>query len=143
MFPHARIEHIGSTAVPGLPGKDVVDVMLGVDRQLVDDTVVALSTGGFDVEGQRAGHGWLSWPHRCARQVVVHVVALDGSQWNDRLAFRDLLRTDPGARARYLAVKRAAAADSTGWGDYTAFKAPVVTELLSLARQPARSDHDR
>ena len=135
IVPNALIEHIGSTAVPDLPSKDVVDVLVGVDHDHVAETASLLSDHEFDLEGQRAGHSWLSWPHRQERTVVVHVVEAEGQEWHERVAFRDLLRSDSGARARYLSVKRAAAADATGWGEYTARKAGIVTALLRTIHQ--------
>ncbi|MDR2996744.1 MAG: GrpB family protein [Microbacterium sp.] len=134
------IEHIGSTSVPGMPSKDVVDVLVGVACGDVAAAASRLEAAGFDLEGARDGHAWLSSPHRAARTAVVHVVIHDGRQWRDRLDFRDLLRCSPEARDRYLAVKERAAALATGWGEYTAFKADTVTTLLAeyRAQQPGR-----
>lgn len=55
-----RIEHIGSTAVPGLSAKDVVDVLIGVEPDAVAPTTPILAEHGFDRDGQRDGHGWLA-----------------------------------------------------------------------------------
>ncbi|REJ05520.1 NUDIX domain-containing protein [Microbacterium bovistercoris] len=126
------IEHIGSTSVPELPAKDVIDVLIGVPSGRISATVALLVADGFDLEGERDGHAWLSLPNREARTAVVHVV-IDGSrQWRDRVDFRDLLRRSSDARARYLAVKERAAVQATGWGDYTASKAEIVAELPKL-----------
>lgn len=130
LLPAARIEHIGSTSVAGIPAKDVVDILVGVGSDAVDESVIVMSAHGFDCEGQRAAHSWLSWPHRADRSAVVHAVVVDESQWRDRLAFRDILRREPEARKRYLLVKEHAAARAAGWGDYTAAKAGIVHEIL-------------
>lgn len=130
VLPAARVEHIGSTAIPELPAKDVVDVLVGVDAVHLQDAADALAAAGFDLEGSKPGHCWLSAPDRSRRECVVHVVVSDSSEWEARIAFRDLLRSDPGARAEYLATKVAAAAAALGWADYTAAKYPTVSRLL-------------
>ena len=129
--PNAQVEHIGSTAVPGLPAKDVVDLLVGVTPDRILDTAGQLAAAGFDNEGGRPGHCWLSYPARASRAYVLHVVEFGGTPWRRRVAFRDLLRRDPRARARYLAAKQAAAGSAGGWDDYTQSKTPVVAELLA------------
>lgn len=131
VLPDSDIHHIGSTAVLGFVAKDVVDVLVGVDADRIGDAAAGLVEDGFDLEGERRGHAWLSHPNRRARLAVIHVVERHGEQWRARLAFRDLLRRNPAAREAYLAVKTAAAAQASGWGDYTRMKAGVVDRLLS------------
>ncbi|MEH0109563.1 GrpB family protein [Tersicoccus sp. MR15.9] len=130
IVPDAHIEHIGSTAVPGILAKDVVDVLVGVAEADVQRTAAALADTGFDLEGVRPGHCWLSMPDRTARHCIIHVVGFDGTRWAARLAFRDRLRSDPVARAEYQKVKVEAADKAQGWGDYTAAKYPTVAKLL-------------
>lgn len=134
LLPDAAIEHIGSTAIPDFPSKDVVDVLVGVSEARLDESVKSLRQDGFDMEGRRSGHAWLSVPSREQRTAVVHVVTRGGQHWCDRIEFRDLLRRSPQARARYLRVKTYAADDSLGWGEYTARKATVVHAMLSEHR---------
>lgn len=130
LLPSASIEHIGSTAVDGMIAKDVVDVLVGVAPDGVSDSVRVLLDAGFDCEGQRSGHAWCSWPSRRSRSSVIHVVDFDGAQWRARLAFRDVLRREADARDLYVRVKKNAAVQANGWGDYTAAKADVVREIL-------------
>jgi GrpB-like predicted nucleotidyltransferase (UPF0157 family) len=130
IVPDAVLEHIGSTAVPGFPAKDVVDVLVGVEAELVAEAAERLADDGFDLEGARPTHCWLSLPDRTSRTVVVHVMEADGTQWRGRVAFRDILIQDPAARAEYLAVKKAAARATDDWGEYTMSKAETVRKLL-------------
>ncbi|MDQ0612883.1 GrpB-like predicted nucleotidyltransferase (UPF0157 family) [Microbacterium sp. W4I4] len=141
VLPDAAVEHIGSTAVPGLPTKDVVDVLVGVQADAVAASAVALRDDGFDREGVRPDHAWLCLPSRLDRDAVVHVVTIGGGQWQDRLDFRDLLRASSYARESYLAVKRRLADGETGWGEYTAGKTQIMRELLDEHRsgQPISS----
>lgn len=130
MLPQAAIEHIGSTSVPCPPAKPVVDLAVGVAVDEVRAATRTLAQHGFDLEGERDGHAWLSLPDRTAREYVVHVFEVPGRAWSRRLRFRDILRSDAAARAKYLAVKRQSAAVSAGWDDYTLSKTAVVHEIL-------------
>ena len=108
------IEHYGSTAVPGLPAKPILDILVGVDPlenwQLCHDPLLAL---GYDY----AAHAGVPGHHifgrgrdLSERTHLVHVVLFNGPSWTPNLRFRDALRTDPDLRAAYLAIKQEAAA---------------------------------
>lgn len=134
---NVRIEHIGSTAVPDLPAKDVVDVLVGVSHEGILSAVNTLVEEGFELDGQRPEHAWLTRRAAGRRVCVVHVVQADSPRWTRRIAFRDLLREEEAARAEYLAVKLAAAAETSNWNDYTLAKTTVVHSLIDM-RTPGR-----
>jgi GrpB-like predicted nucleotidyltransferase (UPF0157 family) len=129
--PGVHLEHIGSTAVPDLPAKDVVDILAGVEAERVGSVSRHLAALGFDLEGELDHHCWLSHPSRSARTHIVHVVEHEGLPWQRRISFRDLLRSDESARAEYLHTKICAAEASRNWDDYTQSKTAVVSSLLS------------
>lgn len=124
------IEHIGSTAVPDLPSKDVVDVLVGVARGRVPSVGHHLAQEGFLLEGQREGHAWVTRREAGRRVCVIHIVETDSRQWARRIAFRDLLRRDADARAEYLEAKRTAEAETSDWNAYTQAKTATVHRLL-------------
>lgn len=124
------IEHIGSTAVPDLPSKDVVDILVAVTPGHVPSVGDSLVEGGFILEGQREGHTWLTRRESGRRVCVIHVVETESRQWVRRIAFRDLLRRDADARAEYLQTKRAAETGTSNWNDYTQAKTETVHRLL-------------
>jgi dephospho-CoA kinase len=113
----ARVTHVGSTAVPGLPAKDVVDLMLAV-RTLdeADDLAGRLADAGFP---RRAGewadraHGrpGETWPKRLhgnadpGRLANLHVRVTGSPGWRFALLMRDHLRAVPAARDDYAAAK--------------------------------------
>lgn len=115
------VAHIGSTAVPGLPAKDVLDLQLAVASPAEADALAdALAEAGFPsrpeiVEDIPKPAGGPPWPKRLhggadpGRVVHLHVREHGSPGWRFALLFRDWLRADPTARADYLAVKRAAA----------------------------------
>lgn len=99
-----EIHHIGSTAVPGLLAKPIIDIMPGVARfedgfALVDP----LQALGFEARGEFG----IPRRHYFNRtDVHVHVFPVGEGQWHDQLAFRDHLRTHEDTRSAYAALKR-------------------------------------
>jgi dephospho-CoA kinase len=115
------VEHTGSTAVPGLAAKDVIDLQLGVESLADADAVrEALQDAGFpfrpDIDRDNPKPpGSAPWPKRYhgsadpGRIAHLHVREVGSPGWRFALLFRDWLRADPGAAGEYLAVKRLAA----------------------------------
>ncbi len=112
------VAHIGSTAVPGLPAQDVIDLQLGVDADVdAGHLREALSDAGFPHDRNRpepADAGpWPPWCHRGAdpgRRVQLHVRDVGSPAWRVALLARDWLRADPVAHAEYLDRTRRAGA---------------------------------
>ena len=130
------IEHIGSTAVPGLLSKPIVDIQVGVPTFPPPSTVSrALEELGYEGLGEAGVPGRMHWRLRGTQAFNVHVVQTDGEHWRNALALRQYLRSSPGARDRYAAAKRAAVmAGAVRLLSYSEAKAAVVAELLSQAR---------
>ncbi|MGC5617039.1 dephospho-CoA kinase [Georgenia sp. Z1491] len=117
----ADVSHVGSTAVPGLVAKDVIDLQVGVD-DLDDDRVTGvLAAAGFPVRDAEArdrphpadGPVWRKRFHLNAdpgRDVNLHVRESGSPGWRYALAMRDALRDDTDARRDYAAMKEALAA---------------------------------
>lgn len=132
-----RIEHIGSTSVPGLAAKPVIDIQVGVEDLAHEEAYVpALEAIGLQLRSRDVFHRFFRpFPGR-PRNVHVHVCE-PGSEWETRhLRFRDHLRTHPDARDRYARAKRDAAAL---WADdgpaYTDAKTEVILDILQHAAQ--------
>jgi GrpB-like predicted nucleotidyltransferase (UPF0157 family) len=132
------VEHIGSTAVPGLIAKPVIDMMLGMPSLApAHDLLSRLQILGYENFGEAGVQGRVYLRLRGERDFNLHLVERGGEHWINNLALRDLLRRDAGARQRYSAAKRTALA--TGGGRllaYSAAKHPVIAELLSATRNP-------
>lgn len=130
-----RIDHIGSTAVPGLMAKPIVDIQVSVD-DLEDEAsyVPAIEGLGVQLRSRDREHRFFRPFSGRPRDVQIHLCAA-GSPWERRhLAFRDHLRSSSAARAAYLAAKREAAAR---WRDdriaYAEAKGPIINELTDQA----------
>jgi GrpB-like predicted nucleotidyltransferase (UPF0157 family) len=127
------IEHIGSTSVPGLAAKPIVDVLLTVAD--VDDEpayVPALESAGFLLRVREPGHRMVRTP---ARDVHVHVYEPGRPEVRDYLDLRDWLRVDAEDRELYAATKRMLARQQWGdMNDYADAKTQVVQDILARAR---------
>lgn len=136
-LPADSIEHIGSTAVPGLVAKPVIDMMLGVPSlPPALDLLSRLEILGYQDLGEAGVPGRVYLRRRGARGFNLHIVERGGTHWINNLAFRDFLRRDPGARERYTAAKQAAlAAGASRLLAYSAAKHSAVAVLLSAAQK--------
>lgn len=133
------VQHIGSTAVPGLVAKPIVDLMAGVDSM---DTAVAMNEPlcrcGYTTSAEfNAGLVDRQWFMRWAdgrRTHHLHVVVHDGPVWRQRLKFRDLLRQDAALAERYRALKsRLAAAHPKDREAYTEAKTTFILAVTADA----------
>lgn len=148
-----RIDHIGSTSVPGLASKDIIDVQVSVadfDQALLD----AFSSIGYQVYEQISRDhrppGWIGpdsdWEKRYfeptshRRAIHMHVRMLGRPNQRYPLLFRDYLRTHPAAAAAYEALKRKLAAyvreDRPAYAD---LKDPACDIIMAAAEDWARA----
>jgi GrpB-like predicted nucleotidyltransferase (UPF0157 family) len=136
------VEHVGSTSVPGLEAKPILDLAAAVpDNTPAADVVHRLGAGGrYTYEGDKGKDGGLLFVHRKGsfRTVHLHVVHEGSREWDDYLCFRELLRRNPDARQRYQSAKRELALRFPQDRQcYTEAKSAVVEELLSIGRRHA------
>ena len=103
----ARIEHVGSTAVPGMAAKPVVDVQVAVpDVEDEPAYVPAIERAGVAFRSRETRHRYFRPAGDRPRDVQVHVCSA-GSEWErQHLLFRDYLRSAPAARNAYARLKR-------------------------------------
>jgi GrpB-like predicted nucleotidyltransferase (UPF0157 family) len=134
-LPHAAIEHIGSTAVPGLIAKPIVDLMLGTETLPPSPaTVSTLQNLGYQSFGEAGVPGRYYFRLRGPVSINLHLVLHSGEHWTSNIAFRDYLRSDADARSRYAAAKRAAfASGARSLLAYSDAKADEVARLVKEA----------
>ncbi|TWD80749.1 GrpB-like predicted nucleotidyltransferase (UPF0157 family) [Kribbella amoyensis] len=131
------VEHVGSTSVPGLPAKAIIDMAAIVrDHDAVAaafDELAALDWVTAPEPGEREARKWsLCHPTVERRSHHLHVVEESSDGWRTWLAFRDHLRTTPADRDEYARIKRElAAADDQDRPAYRAGKAPFITGVLA------------
>jgi GrpB-like predicted nucleotidyltransferase (UPF0157 family) len=128
------IEHIGSTSVPDLCAKPIVDVLVGLEElELTDEQIAAMARLGYDYLGEHGLPGRLFF-RKDPRTHHVHVVEHGGEHWERQLVFRDTLRSDPEERRRYDEFKRRLAAEGHPRDAYTELKTPFIREVEARAR---------
>ena len=137
-----EIEHVGSTAVPGLPGKGIIDVLIITSQERMWDIVKLLESKGYRYNpegGTPPERLFCSGPYRYRRRELhIHLhIAFHGSrEHEDKLLFRDYLRRNPEEARRYYELKRQwnieAGSDDSKYGE---LKTPYIYEVLEKARK--------
>ncbi len=131
------IEHIGSTSVPGLLSKPIVDMMLGLAGYPPPNPLVdALVALGYEDLGEAGVAQRRYFRRRAAGDFNLHAVLQNGDHWTGNIALRNHLRTSQGARARYGAAKQHAIdAGARTLLSYSDAKAGVIADLIAEALQ--------
>jgi GrpB-like predicted nucleotidyltransferase (UPF0157 family) len=142
-----RIDHIGSTSVPGLAAKDVIDVQVTVAELDLDRLVPAFARVGFEHRPENPGdhrppgtegpdQDWakLFFSPRTGRRTNVHVRVMGRPNQRYALLFRDYLRAHPESAAAYAELKRRLAALGISRGVYTDVKDPACDIIMAAAR---------
>lgn len=132
------IQHVGSTAIRGIPAKPIIDIAIAVrDFQSVYEHQKQLERAGLIFRGENVpGDLLLVIGPQEARTHHIHVVIWNGVEWNNYLNFRDYLNTHPAMAERYAARKQElAAAHPTDRGAYTNGKQQLIVEFLKLAAE--------
>ncbi len=133
------VEHLGSTAVPGLAGKPILDIGIAVESEdAADACVTPLASIGYTYRGPygpdprrryyvRDEHG--------KRFSHIHLYILPAPAWDEKLAFRDALREDPELAAAYVAEKRRIA-ELVNWDKaaYSIEKGGFIQRVLTELR---------
>jgi GrpB-like predicted nucleotidyltransferase (UPF0157 family) len=137
------IEHIGSTAVPGLVAKPVLDVLLGAQTlAVIEARIERLGEHGYEYvskyEAELPQRRYFVKPASgAALRIHVHGVEQGSPFWRQHLAFRDALRRDQRLRAEYQALKlRLAALHAADKAAYTDAKGPFIRATLAALGLP-------
>jgi GrpB-like predicted nucleotidyltransferase (UPF0157 family) len=135
LSPVRSIEHVGSTSVPGLAAKPIIDVAVVVGRDDVGGAIDALEAVGYSYLGERGvpdRHAFSAPSNGPPRHVYV---AVEGSlALRNHLAVRDVLRSNPELQRRYGELKlELASRDFADTDAYVAAKSPVLQEVLQAS----------
>lgn len=127
------IEHIGSTSVPGLAAKPIVDIVVAVvDITAEEDYLPPLIAAGYELRVREPGHRLVRTP---ARDVHVHLYERGAAEIDEYLLLRDHLRADAADRALYENTKRTLL--TRRWddmNDYAEAKTDVIRAIKKRAR---------
>ena len=149
----ARVEHVGSTSIPGLAAKPIIDLQAPVaDLANADPIAAVLAPYDWHYVGPEVDHRpWRRFFVKVTsgrRSAHLHVMTPDSPRWLQQITFRDALRADPILTADYAALKRVLAAEHADDREaYSAAKHDFVQSVLdrSTSRNPkrCRSGHAR
>lgn len=129
-----ELEHVGSTAIPTMPAKPIIDIMAPVhsldgSRPAID---AAASVGYFYASYKPDLMHWFCKPSPTYRTHHLHLVPGSSQLWRERLAFRDALREDPSLAREYANLKlQLAERFQFDREAYTDAKGQFVAEVLA------------
>ena len=134
------IEHIGSTSVPGLGSKPIIDIMIGVSK--FEDSrkcITPLKTLGYsyvpEFEAEIPGRRFFRKGTRADATHHIHLVEKDGKFWIDHLLFRDYLRTHPESAKEYYLLKKELAKKFVNDRDgYVNAKSEFIISIVEKAK---------
>ena len=132
------IEHIGSTSVPGLAAKPIIDIVVAVDDITAEeDYLDALLAAGYELRVREPGHRLVRTP---SRDVHVHIYERGAPAIDEYLLLRDHLRSDTTDRALYEQTKRQLL--SREWSDMNDY-ADAKTDVIAAIKERARAARGR
>ncbi len=132
--PVMAIEHIGSTSVPGLAAKPIIDCDIVVAEQDVAAGSKVLTGLGFKPLGEVGVP--LRWAFKEPERLAgtnTYVIVAGSLSLRNHLAVRDTLRADPDLRQQYAAVKKQAGATAANIDEYGRAKNATVQKILTAA----------
>lgn len=128
------VEHIGSTSVPGLAAKPIIDIVVTVDDITAEeDYLDALLVAGYELRTREPGHRLVRTP---TRDVHVHIYQRGDPAVVEYLLLRDRLRSDADDRALYESTKRSLL--RSRWDDMNAY-ADAKTDVIFAIKARARA----
>jgi GrpB-like predicted nucleotidyltransferase (UPF0157 family) len=132
-----KLEHIGSTSIPGLSAKPVIDILAGRPGNIPGARYVnAFKQLGYEHKGAYGIPGRNYFRKGVPRTHHVHLVSWSSNLWRDHLLFRDYLRAHPEIAREYETIKRELATMYLQDKEqYTDAKGPFVRSIVRRARE--------
>jgi len=125
-------EHVGSTSIPGMCAKPIIDIAAGYDDPArLPEYIAAISAAGYTHRGEQGVPGREFFRRGDPRAWHVHLSWRQSREWRGKLRFRDRLRAEPGLHAEYAALKRRLAAQYPfDRESYISAKDPFIRSVL-------------
>ena len=134
---HVKIEHVGSTAVPGLKGTGIIDILVGTKKNFILDNKKLLEENGFIFRDSYGDNKRLFFKkaNKDTEWIYVHLVKLNKIKWNDALLFRDFLTANPKEKDYYSKIKTEALNDANGESKlYRKYKEECIEFIINKAK---------
>ncbi len=144
--PHLKnalaIEHVGSTAVPNLGGKGIIDIAIAVHKEDMDGASKELQSLGYEFRPSFSTPDrfyliiYLPDAEEESRRYHIHLTFLESKEWKELIAFRDYLRDHPTVAEEYALLKQEAVQDASGEGaKYRKLKEPLFKKVLAHMKE--------
>lgn len=137
--PKAKIEHVGSTAIPNLGGKGIVDILIGVDKGHIVMDKVKLAKAGYEFRDVASTQGRsffrIDYPYKSnIRRIHIHLTKYKSRDWNEIIFFRNYMLENPLAVEQYSKIKKEGVKIAMGDGEsYRDYKKKFIKDILKLA----------
>lgn len=139
------IEHVGSTAIPNLGGKGIIDLAIAVDKLKMDTVSKQLQDLGYEFRSNFSTEERLyfiiyrSDPEEETRRYHIHLTYPENIEWREFLGFRNYLRKHPKELEEYAELKVHAAIEADQEGEkYRRIKGPMFEKIRSLIKIESR-----
>lgn len=139
----SAIEHVGSTSIPGLGGKGIIDIVISVPREEMDQASQILQELGYEYRPSFSTLerfyfvSYLEDLEEGIRRYHIHLTYPSSKEWKNLIGFRDYLRTHPEAVEEYAAIKKHAAAVANQDGEqYRKMKEPIFKKINAFINRP-------
>ncbi len=134
------VQHVGSTAAPGVLAKPIVDIAVAVkSSQVIPEVASRLASAGFVDRGDQGSDGGYLLVKELEPDVTVvhvHIVEIEDQQWQEYITFRDALRSDARMQSDYAGLKRRLAERyPSDRQSYTAGKQCFIRQALDRLRK--------
>ena len=133
------VEHVGSTSVPGLGGKGIIDIAISVDKSEMDRSKTLLQELGYEFRPSFSTQDrfyfviYLPDSEEDFRRYHIHLTYKFSKEWKTLVAFRDYLIAHPKAMEEYAQTKKQAAMIANEDGDtYRKLKEPIIQKICNL-----------
>jgi GrpB-like predicted nucleotidyltransferase (UPF0157 family) len=128
-----RVEHIGSTAIPGLTAKPIIDMQACLEWSEREQVIARLIDCGYTYMPERVYVDRVFLPKgpEESRTHYLSLIRAGSDEWMPRLQFRDALRANPQLRREYEDLKRHLIRGTDDRDTYTASKAAFVAQVLA------------
>jgi GrpB-like predicted nucleotidyltransferase (UPF0157 family) len=137
----AAIQHVGSTAIPGLGGKGILDIAIGIALDKIATSKEELLGGGYEFREKASTKERLffrrDYPYgHSSRRVHIHLTKYGGRDWVEMIGFRDYLLQHPESVREYASVKKEASLIAHGDGEaYRELKESFIKGTLAKAER--------
>ncbi len=137
--PGIKIEHVGSTSIPGVPAKPIINIVIGYSDDNVKETIFKiLQSCDYEDMGEKGkkNHRFFAKGPDDNRTHYIHVTKINSEGWDEYVLFRDFLLQDKDAREEYNALKIKLAEKYSDKRElYTEGKSKFITDILTKAKK--------